>query len=224
MSLRPARDLYYKRGHVQTVAPAIEPVTAQELRDLLRESSSALPDGFAEDMIAEARELIEENTGLALITQTWLLAFDRWPGRGQDPWWDGTRQWSINELYGADGDVSLPRYPLQDVDGINVYDQAGNATAVVVSGTFDIDRYRKPGRIALKFGATWPVSLRPTNGVEITYTAGYGDTPADVPASLRRAVKQAAAYLYTHRGDDCCDVDAVASVAGMLNQYRVARL
>lgn len=224
MALRPPKDLYQYRGHKRTVAPAVEPVTAQELRDHLRESAASLPDSAAEELITEAREMIEENTGLAIITQTWLLAFDQWPSKGGDQWWDGAKQGAIGDLHGGDGDVSLPRYPLQSVSGINVYDEAGTASAVNVASVFDVDVYRKPGRIGLKYGATWPVETRPTNGVEITYIAGYGDAAADVPVALRRAVKNAAAYLYTHRGDDCCNVDAVASVAGILNQYRVARI
>ena len=224
MSLRPPRDLYAYRGHKQTVAPAVEPVTAAELRTLLRESVAGLPDSEAADYIAEAREMVEENTGLALINQTWILVFDRWPGRSADDWWDGIIQGSIAELQSCDGHVTLPRYPLSSVTGISVYDEASNSTAVDVAATFDVDTYRKPGRIGLKSGKTWPIETRPTNGVEITYVAGYGASADDVPAALKRAVKQAAAYLYTHRGDDCCNVDAVASVAGMLNQFRVARI
>lgn len=224
MALRPALDLYQYRGHVQTSAPAVEPVTAAELRTLLRESATGLPDGEANDFIAEAREMIEESTGLALITQSWRVAFDRWPGNGGDTWWDGTRQGAISELYGGYGDVTLPRYPLQAVDTITVYDEDSNATSVTISSVFDVDVYRKPGRIGLKSGATWPIALRPTNGVEIVYTSGYGDAATDVPAALKRAVKQAAAYLYAHRGDDCCAADAISSVNSILEQYKVRRV
>lgn len=224
MSLRPARDLSQYRGHVIETSPTVEPVTAAELRAFLRETEAGLPDAEALSYITEAREMIEENTGLALVTQSWRLALDRWPGRGPEPWWDGVRQGSVADLYGGDGDVYLPRYPLQDVDAITVYDEAGSPQSVTVASVFDVDRYRKPGRIGLKFGATWPVALRPTNGVEIVYTAGYGDAASDVPAALRRAVKQAAAHLYAHRGDDCCAVDAMASVASILAQYQAARL
>lgn len=224
MSLRPAIQLHQQRGHVQTSAPAVEPVTAADLRTYLRETDTGLPDAEANAFIAEARELIEEATGLALITQSWRLALDYWPGRVRGDWWDGVREGSVADFYGGMGDVTLPRYPLQTVDGITVYDTGGSSTAVTVADVFDVDIYRKPGRIGLKFGATWPVAIRPTNAVEIVYTAGYGDAASDVPAGLKRAVKQLAAKLYTARGDDCDTGDLLAGVSQIINQYAVKRI
>lgn len=224
MALRAARDLYQYRGHVIESAPGAEPVTASDLRAFMRETATGLPDSEAEAFIEEARQLIEQATGIALITQSWRLVLDTWPSGGREPWWDGVIQGAISELHRGDGDVVLPRYPLKSVTSVTVYDEASNSSSVTVSDTFDVDTYRTPGRIALKSGQTWPIALRPTNGVEIIYVAGYGNAASNVPAALRRAVKQAAAYLYTHRGDECCSVEAVASVSGILDQYRVARL
>lgn len=223
MSLIATRKLHQYRGHVRTVAPASEPVTADDLRAHLRETSSGLGDTEANGLIAEARELIEEDTGLALITQTWLLVLDRWPA-APEPWWDGVRQMAITELSQPCRVVELPRYPLQSVSGVSVYDAAGSATAVAVADVFDVDVYQKPGRLALKQGQTWPIALRDTNGVQITYVAGYGASGASVPAALKRAVLTVAAYLYAHRGDDCDMGDALAGVASILSRFRVARL
>ena len=222
MSLRPTVSLYQDRGHVIQAGPATEPVTADELRAQLVEGVAGLPDTEANDLIAQAREMIEEATGLALITQTWLLALDRWPS-GQETWWDGMRQGAIADLTGPRRELKLPRYPLQSITSVTVYDEAGNASAVTVANTFDVDTYRKPGRLTLKNGATWPVALRNSNAIEIVYVSGYGNA-GDVPAALKRAVKQAAAHLYTHRGDDCCEVDALGAVTGILALYKVARL
>lgn len=226
MALLPAKDLYQYRGHVQSTAPAVEPVTADELRDYLRETSDGLPDSEANDLIAEARELIENSTGLSLITQEWTLAIDHWPNSSEEPWWDGVRQGAIAELYGGQysRSLGLPRYPLQDVDSVTVYDEASNPTSITVADTFDVDTYRTPGRITLKSGKTWPVALRPQNAIIIVYTSGYGDASTDVPAGLRRAVKQVAAYLYSHRGDDCDTGDALAQADSMLDQYKVRRV
>ena len=224
MSLRPAAKLHPYRGNVLTSAPSVEPVTAAELRTYLRETATGLPDSEAEDFITEARQMIEEHTGLALVTQSWRLAFDRWPNKYGEPWWDGVRQGSLTDLHGADADVELPRYPLQSITSVTVYDAAGTSTAVTVSNVFDVDTYRRPGRIGLKYGATWPVAIRPTNGVEIVYVAGYGDSASDVPAALRRAVKQLAARLYQSRGDDCPIADLMGGVSPMLSAYAVVRV
>lgn len=224
MALRSPMSLYQYRGHVQTSAPAVEPVTADELRTLLNETATGLPDAEANGFIAEAREWIEEMTGLAIITQSWKLALDRWPSHAE-PWWDGVRQGSISELYGAEGwaDVDLPRFPLQAVDTVTVYDEDSNSTAVTIASTFDVDTYRKPGRITLQRGASWPVALRASNAIQIDYTAGYGDAATDAPAALRAAIKRMAAWLYTNRGD-CNEAAEATSAKTLLRAYMVARL
>jgi hypothetical protein len=217
--------LYQHRGHVRTVAPAVEPVTADELRAQLFETGDTLPDATANDLIAEAREMIEEFTGLALITQTWRLALDNWPG-GREMWWDGMRQMPISEIYakGSLRAVELPRYPLQSVSSVTVFDDADNGAVVNVAAAFVVDPYRKPGRMVLRDGATWPVALRAANAIEVVYVAGYGASATAVPAALKRAVKQVAAYLYTHNGDGCTVEDALAGARQMLDAYSVKRI
>lgn len=224
MALRPAISHYQRRGHVLTSSPAVEPVTAAELRTLLNESVSGLPDSEAEAFIVEAREWIEETTALALITQSWRLALDQWPAH-DEPWWDGVRQGSIADLHGSRkySDLDLPRFPLQAVDSVTVYDESSTSASVTIADTFDVDTYRKPGRLTLKRGATWPVALRANNAIEIVYTAGYGDAASDVPAALRSAVKRMAAWLYTNRGD-CQEAAEAVSAMKLLSAYRVARL
>lgn len=224
MSLRQAANLYQYRGHVQTAAPASEPVAAYELRQHLRETEDGLPNYEADQFIAEARELIEQSTGLALITQSWRLALDYWPGSGPEPWWDGVRDGSISDMMGGYGDVYLPRYPLQSITSVTVYDEDSNSTAVTVANVFDVDTYGKPGRMTLQRGASWPVALRSNNAIEIIYAAGYGDGGDDVPAPLRGAVLRVAAYLYAHRGDGCSADEALGAAGSSLNAYRVARI
>ena len=225
MSLRPSIPLVQHRGHVIETPPAVEPVTAEELRGQLAETADGLPDAQANALIAEARELIEQMTGLALITQTWKMALDHWPA-GQEMWWDGVRQMAISELYTPNSlrAVHLPRYPLQSVDSVTVFDDAGTSAPVTISATFDIDIYRRPGRMVLRNGATWPIALRNSNAIEIEYTAGFGANGAAVPAILKRAVKQVAAYLHAHYGDDCVPEDALGAARGLLDAYAVKRI
>lgn len=225
MSLIYSPKLTQYRGHVIEAAPEVEPVTGDELRSYLRGvTETMLPNNDANDLISEAREMIEENTGLALITQSWTLALDCWPQIGREPWWDGVRDGAVSELTRGHGDVVPPRYPLQGITSVTTYDESDDATAVVVADTFNVDIYRKPGRMGLKNSATWPTALRNQNAIVIVYVAGYGDAASDVPAALKRAVKQAAAYLYENRGDSCCVADALSSVSGILDQYKVARI
>lgn len=223
MALRNTQQYWQQRGNSLETAPAVEPVTADELRDFLRTNATDLPDSEANDFIAEARQLIEETYNIALITQTWLMAIDRWPTRSQEPWWDGVVQAHINVITGAYGDLEIPKWPLQSIDGVNVYDEDGNSTAVNVANTFDVDTYRTPGRITIKRGATLPTAQRANNSIEVTYTSGYGVAAADVPAPIKRAVKQLAAYLYSHRGDGCEAGMALedSGAAAIMGKYKV---
>lgn len=224
MALRPAIRLYQHRGNVRTVAPASEPVTAAELRDHLRETATSLPDADADALITSAREMIEENTGLALITQTWRLSRDDWPGGAASPWWDGVRTGTLAEFHRGDLDVILPRYPLQSVSSVTTYADGGASTSVTVASVFDVDSYSKPGRMALRTGATWPTATRAANAIEVVYVSGYGASASDVPSALRRAVMQVAAALYAGRGDGCEVHNPLAAAGALLAQYRVARL
>lgn len=226
MSLIPRNRYSQRRGHKLDAAPAVEPVTAAELRTYLRETTSSLPDTDADAFIAEAREYIERVENIAMITQSWRLAFDRWPSRAE-PWWDGVREMPVSELHqvSGSGDVRMPQYPLQSVTSVTTYSEDSTATSVALS-TFDVDTYRTPGRITLKSGQTWPTATRANNAIEIVYVAGYGDAASDVPAPLKRAVKQMAGYLHAHRGDGC-DVGSAYSdsgAQGVVNAFSVVEV
>lgn len=226
MSLTPSTRYTQYRGHKIETAPAVEPVTEAELRTFLREEVAGLPDADALDLIQEARQYIEQMAGIAMITQSWRLALDAWPSAGE-AWWGGVREIAVSEIrMGATaGDVSLPQFPLQSVTSVTTYSEDSTATVVSLD-TFDVDTYRTPGRMTLRFGKTWPVATRANNAIEIVYVAGYGDTAADVPAPLKRAVKQMAGYLYAHRGDGC-DVGSAymdSGAKGLVSAYTVVKV
>ena len=223
MSLRPRVTFTQYRGHAIVTPPTIEPVTADELRAHLAETVDGLPYDQADDLIATAREMIEETTGIAMINQTWRLVLDAWPSQRAE-WWDGVRQGAIADINGAPDYVYLPRYPLASIDSVTVYDDANTPAPVVVADTFNVDTYQKPGRMVLRNGATWPIALRNSNAIEVDYIAGFGATAASVPPTLRRAVKQVAAYLYSHTGDDCTPDDALSAAGALLGAYRVKRI
>jgi uncharacterized phiE125 gp8 family phage protein len=226
MSLRAAVPLYQFRGSVLTVAPATEPVTAAELRTHLRTDSTELPDAEANALITDARTEIENMTSLAFISQSWRLSIDRWPAGGE-AWWDGVREMSITELYNSNTlqSLALPRWPLVSITSVTVYDEDSNASTVTVNDVFDVDTYQTPGRITLKRGQTWPIALRANDAIQVIYVAGYVNAAA-VPSPMKRAVKQLAAFLYSHRGDDCDPAQAYmeSGAQGIMAQYKVARI
>lgn len=225
MTLRPVIRLTQYRGHVLETPPATEPVSLQEVKAQLVVDGTA-DDALLSSFITESRHEIEEVTGLALITQSWRLSLDHWPG-GREEWWDGVRQGAIADLYasGVPAWVEIPRYPLASVDTVTVFDEAGTPNVVSVASVFDIDTYQKPGRMALKRGQTWPIALRTVNAIQIEYTAGYG-AAVDVPAPIKRAIKNMVAHMYSHRGDGCSAGDAYheSGAAMIVGRYQVVRL
>lgn len=225
MSIRTPVKLYYPRGSVIVTPPAIEPVTADQFRAHIVDST--LSDTEALVWITAARQYIEDQCNIAMITQVWRVALDNWP-QGQSEWWDGVRVGSITELYGPSSysDVAIPRFPLQAVDSVTTYDVSDDATVVDVAETFTVDTYRRPARMALRFGETWPTNLRDTNAIIIDYTCGYGDAAADVPAPLSMAVNSLGAYMYSNRGDGCTAADAFngSGAAALVGPYKSVRI
>lgn len=222
MSLIPTKDLYQHRGHALVTAPAAEPVTADEFRAHIRDVD--MTDTEAEGWIESARVMIEDKIGVAMISQTWRLALDSWPCGRKDVWWGGWRQGAIGELNGEPVPVVIPRAPLVTVDTVTVYDDSDGSTAVDVATTFYVDTYANPARLVLRPTATWPYANRDANAIEIVYTAGYGASGASVPAPLRLAVLNVAAYLYSHRGDECTAADAMSAASAQLSNYKRARI
>lgn len=212
-----------------TTAPAVEPVTVEELDTFLR--GSGMLEGSdsttLELLIIAAREYVERYLRKALITQTWTMYGDAFPFSGDGlGWWDGVREGSI--VQGGQSSLELPINPLQSVTSIRTFDQDNSAT-VFDSSKYYLDTNREPGRVILNVGVTWPVFTRPTNGIEVVYVSGYGDTALDVPAPLRLAIRQLATHWYENREFTKTQSDMNQAVApihlqSILNRYRKVRL
>jgi len=188
---------------VITSAPAVEPVTVSEAKAHLR------VDGTAEDtligsLILTSRLHIEAALGLALMTQSWRLTLDAWPnGR----------------------ELELPLRPLQSLASVKVLSADGTAEAVP-SSAYVVDVDGMPPRIVRNNGS-WPQLERAVNGIEIEFTAGFGDGAADVPAPIRQALLMLVAHWYERR--DPIEVGSretaiPAAVSDLLAPYRAVRL
>ena len=84
--------------------------------------------------------------------------------------------------------VTLRKRPLQSVTSITYVDSAGDSQTVS-SSLYAVDTDADPGRIVLGYQESWPTSRGHTNDVAYTYVCGYGDTGADVPSTLKAAIK-----------------------------------
>nr|WP_255720550.1 head-tail connector protein [Acuticoccus kalidii] len=186
---------------ILVLPPAAEPVTREEAK------AHARIDGTAEDqrvdaLITAARMDIENRTGRAMVTQGWRIVRDGVPKGGV---------------------IRLSPAPIQSVDMVTAYDEAG-VPSVVPTTDYEVDLVSSPGRLRLETGRFW--GARAMNGIEIDVTVGYGD-PDAVPAPLKQAVMMLVAYWYEQR--EAARVGAVSSgvangVSALMAPYRMARL
>jgi len=156
-------------------APSIEPVSLADARLHCRIDSTAEDDLLA-IYITAARQMAEELTNRALITQQWRQTLDAWPAE----------------------DVRLDRSPQVSIDSVTYIDTAG-ATQTLSSAAYVLDAATSPGWLIPADGATWPSTDTVANAVSITYTCGYGDAASDVPAPIRSWILLTVGYLYAQR-------------------------
>lgn len=161
---------------VRAVAPSEEPVSLAEAKAQTR-VEVADDDTLIGGLITAAREMVEERTWRALVTQRWDLFLDAWP---------------------ATDTVELPRPPLRSVVEVEYTDQAGVAT-VWASSNYVVDAVSEPGRLRLKSSSSWPnVTLREVNGLRIRFEAGYGAAAA-TPKIYKQAILLTVAHWYENR-------------------------
>lgn len=160
--------------YAQTAAPAVEPVTLGEAKAHMR-LDEGHEDAFVTALIAIARSHLEHTTGLALISQGFRLYLDRWPESGV---------------------VSIGRGPVRSVEVVTVYDADGEPQEVPLTD-HRLDGFGRPARLWL---ADPPAPGRAVNGIEIDFTAGFGDSGEDVPAELKRAMLMHVALMFAYRG------------------------
>lgn len=168
-------------------APTVEPITTTELALHLRLDDQASPlDDEAElsSLITAARQQVENMIGGSLITTTWKLTRDRFASLSRD----------------ASVGVTLPVFPAQSVTSITYVDDEGATQTLAASGyTLTGANGKKRGVVIPSYGNNWPFTRDVLEAVTITFKAGFGDAPVDVPEPLRRAVLQYAATLYAQR-------------------------
>ena len=188
-----------------------EPITLAEAKQWARILYS-IDDNLVGRLIVQARRLIEgPELKRALVLQSRTLYFAAFPwggayglvarGLGLNPWWFPTAQ----------GVIQLPYPPLISVDRIAYTDTAGNPQ------TMDPTAYlytanASPGRLQPQWGTTWPIARPQVDSVQITYTCGYGPSPADVPADVIIGLSMIVGTMYRNRESDV-DYELMASEA-----------
>ena len=164
-------------GLVLTTAPAVEPITASELKLHSRIDTDA-DDARIATMITAARQYIENITGHQAITATYTLSMDGFP---------------------TSDFIELPYSPLQSVTSVTYYDTS-NASTVFSSGSYVVDKpHDAYGRIYVDRSIGWPSTYDRRNSVVIVYKSGYGDTSGSTPERIKQAIYLLAAHWYENR-------------------------
>lgn len=176
---------------VLVTAPVIEPLTLAEaqLRAELFWVADAARDALMNGFISAARAKVEHDTGLALLTQTRDLYFDRLP----NGW----------------GPFNLPSQstPLQSVTTIKTVDTAG-VTNTLNAANYIVDT--ASGRIALSQTGTWPTDLRSFQPWVIRIVSGWTAATL-IPPPLTQAVGMLVAH-YATRARDLASVEHVEEI------------
>ena len=182
---------------------AIEPISLGDAKAHLRVDTSD-EDAYIGRLIEVARIIVERTLGRALINQSWAYYLDAWPeGRY----------------------IAIPLPPLQSVDVVTVYDKDDQAQ-ILSTDLYGVDLYTEPGRLVRKGNGVWTAPGRPSSGIEIQFTAGFGAVETDVPAPLRQAILVSVAHWFETREPlETLDGNALPhTVEALLASYRRVRL
>jgi len=184
--------------------PAVEPVSLAEAKAHLRVDGSA-EDTLIASLIITSRLHVEAALGLALITQSWSLFLDAWPSGPH---------------------VRLPLRPVQSITAVQLY-APDESVETLNPDLFLLDGAGIPPRLVRQGSLAWPAPKRIANGIEIAFTAGFGNAVADVPAPIRQAVLLLVAHWYEHR--EPIEIGAAQTrvphmVSELLGPYRSPRL
>lgn len=186
-------------------APAAEPVSLTNQKAFMRIDTSA-DDSLINALISAARQHIESITGRAIINRTLAQWYDRFPenpaaspDRHRSDWWNGIKQGPVSWITpGASNYLELLRSPVSSITSIKTYD-TDDSESTFAATNYRLDDSTYQARVVLVQGAVWPVNLRTSKAIKITYVAGYGNSADNVPSDLVHAVKQLVTHFYENR-------------------------
>jgi uncharacterized phiE125 gp8 family phage protein len=171
---------------LKTAATALALDWTNEVKGHLRVDSDDEKARAEAILMPAASAWAETFTNRALITQTWTLYLDRFPG-GCLPYqnWTGG-QYSY---------IEIPKPPLQSITSIKYYD-ANGVLQTWSSSNYEVDPPAgapfdpecQPYRVRPVVGQTWPIPRAQRGAVQIEFVCGYGAAYTSVPAKLKAAM------------------------------------
>lgn len=196
--------------------PAMEPVTLAQVKTHAKIFTTADDSYLSSIVIPAARQAIEDELKQVLITQTWLLKRDGFPG--------------FDPKYETQGypTIVMPKPPFQSIISFTYVDVAGVTQTLLqtasdgttVDGQFygyqlDPGSETQPARLIPPWARPWPPARRLPMAVQVEFVCGYGpssDSPpiwvsGGIPMPIVSAILLQASHLYYNR-------DAIVATEG----------
>lgn len=161
-------------------APAAYPVSISSCKQHLRIDHDQ-DDDYLSELIAAATSHVEAHIRQSLINRT-------------------LRQYVDGSAAGRS--ITLDAWPVGSLITGTAYNIDGEALELS-PGDMLLDRNSDPATVSLKPSIGL---LSISNGIEIDYVAGYGDTGLDVPSNIIRALHLIVAHWYEHRGAGIAEI------------------
>lgn len=136
-------------------------------------------DAYVNLLIPAVRQHLEQSIlKRALLTQTWELYLNNWPGRDYVNWNSMTSE--IREYYKYNH-IKLPFPPLQSVTSITYMNSSGVLLtmnpanfAINVANSYNVYTNTEPGQVVLPYAGIWPTDiLMPGAPITIRFVCGY---------------------------------------------------
>lgn len=119
-------------------------------------------DRDVERLLIAAGNLLEKRTGRALLNTVYRLTLPGFPS--------------------SSCGIELPRPPLVSIDAFTYFDEDNAEQSLDASDYQRDDRDEVPTWLYPAVNETWPATISGrVDAVKIEYTAGYGETPEDLP-------------------------------------------
>lgn len=163
------------------VPPALDPILLSEAKGHCRITTDD-DDGLLPGFIIAARQYCEDETGRAFITQTLQLKIDS--------------DWPVDRC--GNDCIVLPRPPSVSVSSISYIDINGT-TQTLASNQYQFTEGDIFASIRPAYGAAWPTVRDQSDAILVTFIAGYGSNPGDVPEPIRQAIKLMTGHFNENR-------------------------
>ena len=184
-------------GFKLITGPATEPVSLTEAKLHLKiETADTADDSLIAIFIQAAREMAEQYTRRAFISQTWELQMDCF----------------------EEDDYSLIT-PCSSITSVKYYDASG-VEQTVANTVYGLSTSSEPHELFLKYGQLWPTVRGQEDDVKIRFVAGY----TTLPASIKAAMLLIIGHLYENREDVVVGRQVADLPKGseyLLNPYRL---